>query len=261
MGASIEREVVEQIADIDIELIADRNDAGKADARAAPPIPPCPRRWRRTAEISARLPGAGICAEKLALRLTPGIMIPRQFGPISRMPYFCAARSAASASEPGPCPSPALTMTAPAAPWRPASSIRPGMVRAGAVRTTSSGAESQFCDAADGRDTIDLVIARIDEAEFALELGFANIVENGAADRAMARTGPISATECGEADSSDDRWTSFSGTGRSGMPCEPRQMFSAMRPLRDRLTRNGLGAMTNRAWLANRGLRRDQWRT
>ena len=50
--------------------------------------------------------------------------------------------------------------------------------------------KSQFCDAAHGRDAIDLVIARIDEAEFALELGFANIVEDGAADRAMARTGP-----------------------------------------------------------------------
>src|SRR3954447_25623841 len=50
--------------------------------------------------------------------------------------------------------------------------------------------ESQFCDAADSRDTVDLWIAWIDEAEFALELGFANIVENGAAHRAMARTGP-----------------------------------------------------------------------
>src|SRR5437899_1284172 len=50
--------------------------------------------------------------------------------------------------------------------------------------------KSQFCDAAHRRDAIDLVIARIDEAEFAFELGFANIVEDGAADRAMARTGP-----------------------------------------------------------------------
>src|SRR5439155_22245426 len=50
--------------------------------------------------------------------------------------------------------------------------------------------KSQFCDAAHGRDAIDLVIARIDEAEFALELGFANVVEDGAADRGMARTGP-----------------------------------------------------------------------
>ena len=53
-------------------------------------------------EISARFPLQGICAEKLALRLAPGIMMPRQLVPISRIPYFCAAFSAASASEPGP---------------------------------------------------------------------------------------------------------------------------------------------------------------
>ena len=149
-------------------------------------------------EISARFPAAGICAEKLALRLTPGIMMPRQFGPISRMPYFCAARSAASASEPGPWPSPALTMTAPAAPRRPASSIRPANGAGRRGEDNEFGRKSQFCDAADGRDTIDLGIARIDEAEFALELGFANIVENGAADRAWRGLAPTSATECGE---------------------------------------------------------------
>ncbi len=37
-----------------------------------------------------------MCAAKLALRLTPGIMMPRQFGPISRMPYLRAAAIAAS---------------------------------------------------------------------------------------------------------------------------------------------------------------------
>ena len=51
------------------------------------------------------------------------------------------------------------------------------------------GHKSQFLDAADGSDAVDLGIARIDEAELAFELGFANIVQNGAADRAMARTG------------------------------------------------------------------------
>ena len=89
--------------------------------------------------------------------------------------------------------------------------------------------KSQFCDAAGGRDTIDLVIARIDEAEFALELGFANIVENGAADRALARTGP---------DQRDGmrrkQILQAIGGHRSPVPagrlhfCELRQMFSAM---------------------------------
>ena len=71
-------------------------------------------------EISARFPAHGMCAEKLAFKLAPGIMMPRQFGPISRMPYFCAARSAASASEPSPWPRPAVMIRAPAAPSLPA---------------------------------------------------------------------------------------------------------------------------------------------
>ena len=90
-------------------------------------------------DISARLPGLGMCAEKLALRLAPGIMMPRQLGPISLIPYLRAARSIASASDPGPCPSPAVTITAPAAPSLPASSISPTIVGTGAVITTSSG--------------------------------------------------------------------------------------------------------------------------
>ncbi len=68
------------------------------------------------------------------------------------------------------------------------------------------GRKSQFCDAANGRDTVDLVIARIDEAEFTLELRLTNIVENGAADRAMARTGPDQRDEnAAKADFSGDR--------------------------------------------------------
>ncbi len=60
------------------------------------------------------------------------------------------------------------------------------------------GYKSQFLEAADGRDTIDLGIARIDEAELAFELGLANVVQNRATDRAMPRTGSTSATERGE---------------------------------------------------------------
>jgi len=71
-------------------------------------------------EISARFPAQGTCAEKLAFKLTPGITMPRQFGPISRMPYFRAARSAASACEPSPWPRPAATIRAPEAPSLPA---------------------------------------------------------------------------------------------------------------------------------------------
>ena len=53
---AVEREIIEQIGDIDVELVADRNDPGKAHARAAPPNPPCRRRWRRTARSAPDFP-------------------------------------------------------------------------------------------------------------------------------------------------------------------------------------------------------------
>ena len=141
-------------------------------------------------EISARFPAAGICAEKLALRLTPGIMMPRQFGPISRMPYFCAARSAASASEPGAMAEPGADdhRAGRAALARLIDQARNGAGRRG--DHDEFRRKRQFGEAVDRRDAVDLAIARIDQAELALELRLANIVEDGAADRALARTGP-----------------------------------------------------------------------
>ena len=100
-GLVIHREIVEQIGNIDIDLVADRDDAGEADAALRGPIDHAGRdraRLRNQREISA----PGMCAAKLALRLTPGIMMPRQFGPISRMPYLRAAAIAASCRDPGP---------------------------------------------------------------------------------------------------------------------------------------------------------------
>jgi hypothetical protein len=103
------------------------------------------------------------------------------------MPYFCAARSAASAGEPAE----------PGAynhcSGRPALARLIDQARNGAGRRGEHDEfrrKSQFCDAVDRRDTVDLGIARIDEAELSLELRLSNIVENGAANRAMARTAP-----------------------------------------------------------------------
>ena len=53
-------------------------------------------------EISARSPAFRHARGKAGVEADVGIMMPRQFGPISRKPYFCAARSAASADDPGP---------------------------------------------------------------------------------------------------------------------------------------------------------------
>src|ERR1700730_16394408 len=141
-------------------------------------------------EISARFPAHGTCAAKLALRVTPGIMMPRQFGPISLIPYFCAARSAASASEPAPWPSPAVIIRAPAAPRAPACSMRLGTAVAGAVITNQFGHKRQFVEATDRGNAIDLGIMRIHKSKIAFEFRLKNIPENGPPDRTGARTGP-----------------------------------------------------------------------
>jgi hypothetical protein len=50
--------------------------------------------------------------------------------------------------------------------------------------------EGQLAEAIDRGDTIDLGITRIHQAEFALELGFTDIAEDGTADGPLAGTGP-----------------------------------------------------------------------
>ena len=98
--------------------------------------------------------------------------------------------------------------------------------------------KSQLCDAVSGRDTVDLVVARIDEAEFALELGLANIVENGAADRAMARTGPDQRDGMRRKQilQTIGRHRSFV-PGESRFPCPCEQVWRAMCFWRGMLTR------------------------
>ena len=49
--------------------------------------------------------------------------------------------------------------------------------------------ERQLAEITHGFDAVDLGIARIDEAEFTFELGFADIIEDGTTDRTLARTG------------------------------------------------------------------------
>ena len=139
-------------------------------------------------EISARFPATGMCAEKLALRPTPGIIMPRQLGPISRMPYLRAARSQASAIDPAPCPSPAVMISAPAMPSFPASSMISATARAGAVITTSSGTNGKSPSCATVVNAIDLRVTRIHQAEPALKIRLADIAENGTANRTRPRT-------------------------------------------------------------------------
>jgi hypothetical protein len=127
-----------QVSVIVIETMPEKPTA-RCDAQSTKPVAMAP-----DCEINARFPAIGICAAKLALRWAPGIIMPKQLGPTSRIPYLCAARSVASASDPAAWPGPAVMMSAPAAPRFPASSMISGTARAGAVITTSSGANGNW---------------------------------------------------------------------------------------------------------------------
>ena len=104
-GAAIDGEIVEQIAEIDVDHVADRDHGGEADLalrahsiRPAAMAPDC--------EISARSPSCGIRAAKLALSFdrrhqhAEAIWTDQPQAEAAR-----AACSAASASEPRPWPS------------------------------------------------------------------------------------------------------------------------------------------------------------
>src|SRR5215470_14019381 len=90
-------------------------------------------------EISAISPGCALCAAKLALSLACGARTPRQFGPTSWRPLLRAMFSQDSASEPGPCPIPAVTIIAVDVPFSPAAAMIAGTLVAGAAMTARSG--------------------------------------------------------------------------------------------------------------------------
>ena len=189
MGLFIQREVIEQIGDIDIELVADRDNAGKANGPLCRPVHHARGNGaglRDQRQISRRRHMRGKARIETDARHhdSQAIRADQPHAIFLRGPLRCIRHRTLTVAKPG--------------------ADNDGTRRAVAARLIDqawNGAgrrgednefrrKSQFCDAADRRDTIDLMIARIDEAEFALELGFSNIVENGTADRAMARTCP-----------------------------------------------------------------------
>jgi hypothetical protein len=93
-------------------------------------------------ETSARSPGRGIRIAKVALNFAAGTIAPRQFGPTIRSPFSRAARSAASANEPVPWPSPAVKIMAAATPRPAAAAMICGTDSGGEVITATSGTGS-----------------------------------------------------------------------------------------------------------------------
>ena len=227
-GRLIEREIVEQIAESTSSWSPIETMPEKPTARCAAQST-MPAAMAPDCEISARSPAGGIMRGKARIELTPrhhdakAVRADQPHAVFLRGALRGLRQRARTVAEPGADDDRARRTAA----ARLIDQAWNGAGRRG--EDNEFGRKSQFCDAADGRDTIDLAIARIDEAEFALELGFANIVENGAADRAMARTGP---------DQRDGmrRKQIFQAIGGHRSPvlagrgafCEPRQMFSAM---------------------------------
>ena len=100
-GAAIQREVVEQVAEVDVEAVANRDDGGetnavRADHSTKPAVmaPDC--------DTSARSPSRRhAAAAKLALSFARGSSMPRQFGPTSLRPVARAAFSQTRRASPG----------------------------------------------------------------------------------------------------------------------------------------------------------------
>src|SRR5512132_10507 len=90
-------------------------------------------------EINAKSPGEGKLAAKLALSFRPGTRTPRQLGPTSRTPFARAAHSAASDSDRGPWPKPAVRMIAAAQPLDPTAAINSGTLAGGVAIIARSG--------------------------------------------------------------------------------------------------------------------------
>ena len=188
LGSLIQREVVEQIGDIDIELVANRNDPGKADGALCRPVHHAcgygaGLRDQRQISCGRHVRGEARIETDAGHHDAQAIRTDQPHAVFVCRPLRLFRHRARAMAEPGTDNDRARRAAA-------ARLIDQACDRARRRGEHNDfGRKSQLGDAAGGRDTIDLVITRIDEAELAFELGFTNIVENGAADRSMARTG------------------------------------------------------------------------
>ena len=96
----------------------------------------------------ARLPDAELRCEKLAFKRNVGERMPRQLGPMMRVPCGCVAWSKAWArgspsSARVPSPKPAVMTTTALVPCSPRERTSPGIEAGGVARTASSGASGR----------------------------------------------------------------------------------------------------------------------
>ncbi len=183
-------EIVEAIAEIDVDLVAERDDGGEARRGAAPPIRRARPRWRPIARRERDRPAAGLRAAKLALSSAAGAITPRQFGPTRRRPMpargeprlLCErARRRGRARR--------SRSTAAATPFAPGARRRsPGIVGGGVAMTTRSGALGEILEPTHAGDAVDRGVVRIDEVERRRETALAQVPQDRCA-RASRRAG------------------------------------------------------------------------
>ena len=189
VGLFIQREIIEQIGDIYIELVANGDNAGKADGPLCRPVHHARGngaglRDQRQMSRSRHMCGKARIETDARHHDAEAIRADQPHAVFLRGPLRCIRQRTRTVAEPGTDNDGAR---------RPAAARLIDQACDGAGRRREDNEfrrKSQFCDAADGRDAVDLVITRVNKTEFALELAFTNIVEDGAANRAMARTGP-----------------------------------------------------------------------
>ncbi len=143
-GLAVQREIIEQIGDIDVELVADEtipeNPTPRCAAQSTMPAAMAPD-W----EISARVSHCGHMRGETRIEGGAGHHDAEAIR--SDQPHSEFVRGAPGGfrqSEPAPWPSPAETITTPAAPSPPASSTISATATAGAVITTSSGTKGNL---------------------------------------------------------------------------------------------------------------------
>ena len=137
-GAPVEREEVEQIAEIDVDLVAQRDDRRETDAVRRRPFDQARgdgAGLRDQREVAGRRHAGGEAGIELGARRQDAEAV-RADEPQAGAR---AAFSQASASEPAPCPSPAVMMMAAAAPLSPAAATMAGTDCGGAAMTSRSG--------------------------------------------------------------------------------------------------------------------------
>ena len=189
MRLFIQREVIEQIGDIDIELIADRDDSGKADRPLRRPVHHARRdgaglRNQRQISRSRHMRGKARVETDAGHHDAQAIRSDQPHAVFLRGPLRRIRQRTRTVAEPGADDNGTRRSAAAC------------LVDEAGDRACRRGDDNQFrrkrqfSDTAGGCCSVNLGIARIDEAEFALELSFTNIVENGASDRAMARAAP-----------------------------------------------------------------------